>query len=154
MVDAVLSGYKAAAQAVAFSGTRTLVSLADNEWTDLSDTIDNSLTKYMMMDLRLELGSAVFTGTDSIIEIYLIISVDDTNFPDWVGDGIVDEQENQIHFIGSVTTSGTTAAQDLALRSVALPNGKYKFGVRNRSGVALAASANTLSWRPWQYSSQ
>lgn len=154
MVDAVLSGYKAAAQAVAFSGTRTLVSLADNEWTDESDVIDNSLTKYMMADLRLVLGSAAFTGTDSIVEIYLLPSVDDTNYPDWVGDGIIDEQENQIHFIGSVTTSGTTAVQDLALRAISLPNGKFKFGVRNRAGVALAGSGSTLYWRPWQYSSQ
>ena len=154
MVDAVLSGYKAAAQAVVFSGTRTLVSLADNEWTDESDVIDNSSNKYMMADLELVLASAVFTGTDSIVEIYLIPSVDDTNYPNWTGDGIVDEQENQIHFVGSVTTSAVTEAQRLTLRSVALPAGKFKFGVRNRAGVALAASGNTLFWRPWQYSSQ
>ena len=154
MVDAVLSGYKAAAQAVVFSGTRTLVSLADDEWTDESDPIDNSSTKYMMADLRLVLASAAFTGTDSIVEIYLIPSIDDTNYPNWTGDGIIDEQENQIHFVGSVTTSGATEAQDLALRAVALPAGKFKFGVRNRGGIALAASGNTLSWRPWQYSSQ
>ena len=154
MVDAVRSGYKAAAQAVVFSGTRTLVSLADNEWTDLSDEIDNSNTKYMMMDLELVLGSAAFTGTDSILEIYVIPTIDDTNYPSWTGDGIVDEQENQIFFVGAVTTDGLTAAQDMALRDVSMPNGKFKFGVRNRGGVALAASANTLSWRPWNFSSQ
>jgi len=154
MVDSVHSGYKAALQGVVFSGTRTLVSLADNEWCDLSDAIDNSIGKYLFADLRLELGSAAFTGTDSAVEIYLLPSLDDTNYPDWVSDGIVDEQENNIHFIGSVTTSGTTAAQDLIIRSVALPAGKFKFGVRNRGGVALAASGNTLSWRPWQYASQ
>jgi len=154
MVDAVRSGYKAAAQAVVFSGTRTLVSLADNEWTDIGDEVDNSVTKYMMMDLQLTLGSAVFTGTDSILEIYVIPTVDDTLYPTWTGDGIVDEQENQIHFVGSVTTDGTTAAQEMALRDVSMPNGKFKFGVRNRSGVALAASGNTLFWRPWNFSSQ
>ncbi len=154
MVDAVRSGYKAAAQAVVFSGTRTLVSLADNEWTDISDEIDNSSTKYMMMDLQLTLGSAVFTGTDSILEIYLIPSIDDTLYPTWTGDGIIDEQENQIHFVGSVTTDGTTAAQEMALRDVAMVNGKFKFGVRNRGGVALAATGNTLFWRPWNFSSQ
>jgi len=154
MVDAVRSGYKAAAAAVVFSGTRTLVSLADNEWTDESDEIDNSSTKYMMMDLSLTLGSAAFTGTDSILEIFVIPSLDDTVYPSWTGDGIIDEQENQIFFVGSVTTDGTTAAQEMYLSDVAMPNGKFKFGVRNRGGIVLNASGNTLKWRPWNYSSQ
>lgn len=153
MVDSILSGYKAAAQSVVFTGAQKIDSLLDNEWTDLSDEIDNSSTKYMMCDLELVLGSAAFTGTDSAIEIYLIISVDDTNYPDWTGGGVTDEQENNKHFIGSMTTSATTAIQRMSLRSVALPNGKFKFGIRSRAGVALASSGNTLKWRPWQYSS-
>ena len=153
MVDAVLSGYKAALQAVVFSTVQTFASLLDNEWTDLSDAIDNSVTKYMMADLQVDLGSAIFTGTDSIIEIYLVPSIDDTNYPGWTGGVTSDEQENNIHFIGSVTTNADTVAQVLALRSVALPAGKFKFGIRSRAGVTLGAT-NTLSWRPWQYSSQ
>ena len=154
MVDSVLSGYKAAAQTVVFSGTQQINSLADNEWTDLSDEIDNSSTKYMMADLELVLGSAAFTGTDSAIEIYLVPSIDDTNYPDWTSNVITDEQENNKHFIGSMTTNADTSAQRMTLRSVALPNGKFKFGIRSRAGVALASSGNTLKWRPWQYSSQ
>ena len=153
MVDSILSGYKAAPQAVVFSGTQQIDSLLDNEWTDLSDEIDNSSTKYMMADLRLVLGSAAFTGTDSAIEIYLIPSIDDTNYPDWTGNVATDEQENNKHFIGSLTTSGATEAQDMALRSVALPNGKFKFGIRSRAGVTLNSAGNDLYWRPWQYSS-
>ena len=153
MTDVVNSGYKAAAQAVNFSGTRTLVSLADDEWTDESDAIDNSVTKYLFADIEFVCTSVAFTGTDSAIEIYLIPSVDDTNYPNWTGDGIIDEQENNIHFVGSVTTSGATEAQRLVLRGVDLPPGKFKFGVRNRGGVALAASGSVLSWRPYQYSS-
>ena len=66
-VIAQLSGYQAAAQAVVFSGTRQIDSLADNEYTDLSDELDNSLTKFMLMDIDLVLGSVIFTGTDSAI---------------------------------------------------------------------------------------
>lgn len=153
MVDSVLSGYKAAAQSVTFSGTQTIDSLTDNEWTNLSDEIDNSSTKYMLADIELVLGSAAFTGTDSAIELYLVPSIDDTNYPDWTGNVTTDEQENNKHFIGSMTTSGATAAQRMTLRSVALPNGKFKFGIRSRAGVSLAASGNTLKWRPWQYAS-
>ncbi len=153
MVDSVLSGYKAAAQAVVFSGTQQIDSALDNEWTNLSDEIDNSLNKYMMMDLELVLGSAVFIST-SVMEIYLIPSIDDTNYPLWVGDATADQQENNQYFIGSVTLSDATEAQRVSLRSVAMVAGKFKFGIRSRAGVTLNATGNTLKWRPWQYSSQ
>ena len=154
MTDAILSGYKAEAQTVVFSGTQTLASLADEEWTNLSDEIDNSTNKYMFADIEVVLASAAFTGTDSTIEIYIVPCIDGTNYPNWTGDVITDEQENNPYYIGSVTTSGATEAQRLtSLRNIALPNGKYKYGVRNRTNVALAASGNTLKWRPHQYSS-
>lgn len=155
MVDAVLSGYKASAQAVVFSGTQTLASLADNEWTDLSDEIDNSLNLFMMADLELVLASAAFpVATDNAIEIYLIPSVDGANYPNWTSNVITDAQENNQYFIGSVILSDATEAQRLVLRNIALPAGKFKFGVRSRAGVSLAATGNTLSWRPWGYSSK
>ena len=59
-VIAQLSGYQAAAQPVVFSGTRQIDSLADNEYTDLSDAMDNSLTKFMLMDIDL-----VLTGSSN-----------------------------------------------------------------------------------------
>ena len=46
MTTLKLSGYFAAAAAITFSGTQQLNSLADNEYTDLSDEIDNSTNKY------------------------------------------------------------------------------------------------------------
>lgn len=153
MTDVKHSGYKAAAQAVTFTGTRTLVSLADDEWTDLSDVIDNSVTGWLFADWKFVCTSVAFTGADSAIELYLIPSVDDTTYPDWAGDGTADLQEHNVHFIGSFTTSGTTAAQDLTLRGIELPAGRFKIGVRNRGGIVLAASGSVLSYRPWQYSS-
>lgn len=154
MVDAVHSGYKAAAQAVVFSGTQQLNSLADNEWTDLSDAIDNSVNKYLFADLRLVLASAIFVGADSIVEVYIVPSINDAAYPSWTGDIATDQQHNQQYFVGSFTTTGTTAAQDISLRNVALPPGLFKWGVRNKSGVAFAASGNFLYWRPWNWASQ
>jgi len=34
------------------------------------------------------------------------------------------------------------------LMDVPLPDGKYKWAVRSRANVSLAASGNTLYWRP------
>lgn len=154
MADIYLSGYKAAATAVVFTGaTQDLDSLADNEWTSLSDEIDNSSNLYAYADLEVVLGSAAFTGADSELEIFLVPSVDGTNYPDWTDNVTTEEQENEAHYVGAVRTSGATAAQRLVLRSVELPNGKYKYGFRNRTGVALAASGNTVKWRPHQVQS-
>jgi hypothetical protein len=153
MADATLSGYKAAAASIAWTSGQSLASLTDNEWTDLSDEIDNSTNKYLFADLELVLGSAAFTGSDSAIEIYLVPSVDGTNYPDWTGNVTSDEQENDIHFVGAVTTSGATAAQRLVFRNIALPNGKYKYAFRNKANVTLAASGNTAKWRAHQYAS-
>mgnify|MGYP001767458039 CR=1 FL=1 len=142
------SGYLTTAAAVTFSGTQTLNSLTDNEFTDLSDEIDNSTNKYVYADLDLVLGSAAFTGTDSGIEIYLIPCIDGTNYPTWTGNGTSDEQENSRFCVGFIPTTGTTAAQRGVLMNVELPSGKYKWACRNRGNVTLASSGNTLSWRP------
>ncbi len=151
MVDSVLSGYLAVSQSVAFSGTRTLVSLASEEFTDLSDVIDNSLTGYMFSEWAFACTSVVFTGES--FELYIIPLVD-AAYPTWTGDGIVDEPQNAPHFVGSFALTGATGAQEATLRSIALPSGLFKVGCRNRGGVALAASGTTLKWRPWGYKSR
>lgn len=145
------TGYQAASTSIAFSGTQTLASLADNEWTDLSDEIDNTTNLYVMADFFFELASAAFTGTDSVVELYIVPSVDGTLYPNWTGNVTTAEQENYQYFAGSAVTSGATEAQNIAIRDVKLPPGKFKVGVRNTAGVALAASGNTLEYRPHSY---
>lgn len=139
---------------VVFSGTRTLVSLADDEWTHLSDELNNiTLGKAVFADFHLALGSAAFTGADSAVELYLLAPGNADVYPDWTGDGIVDLQEQNVHFVRSFTTSGATAAQELYQRDVEIPPGKWKLGVRNKANVALAAAGNTLYYRLWSHGS-
>jgi hypothetical protein len=113
----------------------------------LSDEIDNSTNAYLLADLYLELGSAVFTGIDSAIDIFLVPSVDGANYPSWAT-GTAEETENMNHLVGSVLTTASTAAQKMVLQNVPLPSGKFKFAFRNRGNVGLAASGNTIYWRP------
>lgn len=147
---AKLSGYQAAATAVTWT-SGGLGSLASNTYSGLSDEIDNSTTKYTHIDLYMELGSAAFTGAGSGIEIYLVPSVDGTNYPTWTGAVSTDETENTAHFVGFMSTTASTAAQKMTLRAVELPAGKFKFAVRNLGGVGLNASGNALYWRPYGY---
>lgn len=154
MATATWSGYQAEAQSVAFSGTQTLVSLTDNEWTNLSDEIDNSTNKYLFADIEVYLGSMTAGTTgDEAIEIYIVPTVDGTNYPDWSGNSTADAQENNIYFVGSVPIDQSGAATKRGvLRAVALPPGKFKMGVRNRTNATLAASGSTLKYRPYGYS--
>lgn len=153
MTTLKLSGYPVAEAAITWASGQTLASLTDNEYTDLSNEIDNSSTRYTFVDLRAVIASAAFTGADSGIECYLIPSVDGTKYPTWTGNGTADEQENNPYFVGFIPFTGTTAAQAGVLLRVALPNGKYEWAFRNRGNVALAASGNTIYWRPHTYES-
>lgn len=148
MTTLTLSGYLASAVALAWASGQSLTSLTDNEFTDVSDEIDNSTNKYALADFYVELGSAAFTGTDSGLELYIIPCIDGTNYPTWTGNGTTDEQENLYYYEDFAFTTATTAAQKLVFRNVALPNGKFKVAFRNRGNVTLAASANAAYYRP------
>lgn len=148
MANLTLSGYFVSAASLAWASGQALASLTDNEFTDLSDEIDNSSYKYVYADLYLDIASAAFTGTDSGIECYIIPCVDGTNYPTWTGNGTSDEQENASFFVGFIPFTGTTAAQKGVLMEIPLPNGKYKWAFRNRGNVTLAGSGNTAYWRP------
>jgi hypothetical protein len=148
------SGYLASAVTVVFSGTQQIDSLTSSEWTDLSDEIDNSTNKYAYADLDLTLGSAAFTGSSAGIEIYIVPTVDGTNYPDWTGNTTTDAPEHAHYFAAFLPLKATTSAKRVVSSSqgaIELPQGKYKFGIRNRGGVTLAASGNTLTFRPKSY---
>ncbi len=143
--------YASAEVAVVFSGTQQIDSLTDNEWTDLSDEVDNSSTGYNRMDLEIVLGQVVFTGTDSYIEVYIIPLLHATIYANWVSNVTTDEQENQPYWVGSFTTSGTDAAQRLAhIQNIHMPPGKFKFGIRSRAGVTLNSAGNDMYHRPYR----
>lgn len=147
------TGYQAAAVSVAWAAGQSLDSLTDNEWSNLSDEIDNTTDKYTEVDIEIVLGSAAFTGKDSTIEMFIVRSVDGTNYPTWAGNVTTDEQENDGFYVDVVTTTGTTAAQRMVASNVQVPPGKYKYGFRNLSNVTLAGSGNTVKWRPHSFES-
>lgn len=155
MTTLKLSGYLTTAQTVAWTGaTQKIDSLTDNEWTDLSDEIDNSTNKYAFAVLDLVLGSAAFTGSDAGVEVYIIPTVDGTNYPDWSGNATTDAPEHMHYFVAFLPLKAATAARRVVSSSqvpIELPQGKFKFGMRSRANVTLAGSGNTLYYRPQSY---
>lgn len=150
-----LAGFQASAAAVAWTGaTQKIDSLTDNEWTDLSDEIDNSTNLYFGCILELVLGSAAFTGSDSGVEVYIVPTIDGTNYPDWTGNSTSDAPEQAGYFVAFLPIKASTSAKRVVSDPegpIELPQGKFKFGLRNRGNVALASSGNTLSYRPVSY---
>jgi len=145
------SGYLATAASITWTSGQGLDSLANDEWTDLSDEIDNSTNKYMFADLDIDLANVAFSGVDSGIEVYLVPSVDGTNYPDWTGNATADEQGQDQYYVGFGATTGASGAQRIVVRGIELPPGKYKWGFRSRAGVALDTSGNSVSWRPHSF---
>ena len=150
MADVKNSGYKAAAQTAL---STDLNSLANETWSALSAEIDNSVNGYLFMDIEVDLASITPTGADASIEIYVVPSVDDTQFPSTTNTGTADEQENNQYYVGAVTLSLDAEVHIHTLRGIEVPTGKWKMFIRNQANVALAASGNTVKWRPWQYAS-
>ena len=149
MADSILSGYKDTPQTAL---STELNSLVDNGFSALSGEIDNSTNKYMLADIEVSLASfTAGTTGDEAIELYLVPSQNGTTFPDWAT-GSADAQENNLYFVVSVPIAQGDGAKLGVLRYVALPNGKWKLGVRNRSNGTLAAGS-TVTWRPHQYAS-
>lgn len=142
------SGYLVTPISIAWTSGQSLNSLADNEYTDLSDEIDNTSNLYLMEDFEVVLASASFTGSDSALELYVVRSQDGTNYPTWTGNGTSDEQENDAFFRKALPTTGTTAAQRMVFADVVVPPGKFKVGFRSRLNVSTAASGNTATHRP------
>lgn len=142
------SGYLTTPITISWSAGQSLDSLADNEFTDLSDEIDNTSNLYKVSDFEVVLGSAAFTGADSGLELYIVRSVDGTNYPTWTGNGTSDEQENVKYLRDSSLTTGTTASQRMVFFDIVLPPGKFKVAFRNRANVTLAGSGNTVKHRP------
>lgn len=142
------TGYLVTAQTVAWTTGQGIDSLINNEWTDLSDEIDNTSNLYTLSDLELVLGSAAYTGANSNIEIFIVRSLDGTNYPNWTGNVTTEEPENEQYFVDRFKTSQATEAQRVVKGEKSLPPGKFKIALRNKSGATFPASGNSLKYRP------
>lgn len=121
-------------------------SLANGSSTAASSAIDNSSVLDVWADLELNLGTFGSTpSAGAYIEVYLIPSVDGTNY----ADGSASVAPAAELFVGAFSVRAATAAQRLALRGVSFPPGLFKLLCINKTGQALNASGNTLKYRTY-----
>lgn len=140
------SGYLAASANVL---TTELNSLADAATTALSSEIDNSTNKYTLADFQLDLASVTISSTTAYCTVFIVPTVDGTNYPDW-GSSTYANYDAQ-YAVGTILVKNVSAAAARAnLVGIMVPPGKFKVALRNSTGAAHAASGNTLAIRYYE----
>jgi hypothetical protein len=119
-----------------------LNSLANNARV-VSATITSTREHYA--DAELLLTFAVSPAANGYVSLYLLPTLDGTNFAD--GDASIVPASNMQ--VGSFLPQINTNAQRLAIRQIILPAVNYRWLIWNRAGQALAASGNTLRTRTY-----
>lgn len=143
--DILLKGYRAAAASVL---TTELNSLATGNACALSSEQDNGTNLDIYADFQLDLASLTISSSGAYVSVYIVPSVDGTNYPDWAtgtGGGYQTQYLAGVILVKNV--SATTARANLS--GVALPPGKFKVAVRNTVGASFASSGNTLKIRTY-----
>ena len=119
--------------------TTGLNSLADATATSASTAIDNTTNLNLLMDISLMLGSINPSGTP-YIEIRKL---------ELAGDGSTYDDSVLGAWIGRIDVTTGSSAKVGSLIGVPLTLGQFKLIAINRTGVSLAASANTLYYRTY-----
>ena len=133
--------------------TTTLNSLA-NDTTDLGAAINNESNLCTFMDLELTLASLDLSSqSNPSVTVFMLESIDGgTDFD--TGDDAVSADASmppadKICTIFNLRP-GTGAEAKTAVKSIIpIPPGRFKLMLRNKTGVAFAASGNVLSYRTY-----
>jgi len=124
----------------------TLTATLANGSADISSALDNSSDLALWEDLELVLTDFAAAPTaNAAFELYLLSSVDGTNYPDGASGATPNVEPTCL--VGLFPVRAADAAQRLILRGVQLPPGLYKYLIINRCGQALATGTHTLKGR-------
>ena len=116
--------------------TTELNSLANNTVSALGPVYDNAAAKDVYVDIELHLASLTPTA-GGYIALYAALAVDGSTY----GDA---KRESMEQLVGIFQLDTAAAVKHRSLKNVMLPPALMKFYLDNQSGVALAASGNTV----------
>lgn len=142
-------------QLAPYRGVATVMStelnaLAATTGKAISSALDNSANLDLFADLELAVDFVTGPTAGTVIEVYLLPSVDGgTTYPD----GSTSILPQSSLFVGGFAVRNTTAAQIMAVRGVALPPGSYKYLVQNTTNQAFPATGSTLRANTYQLQS-
>lgn len=119
-----------------------LDSLANGSATAAGTAYDNTTNLDLWADFVLDVTFASNPTAGSTIDLYLIPSVDGTNYAD---SAVLPAS----YLVGSFVLRAVSTAQKVALLRVPLLPGKAKFAAVNNSGQAFPASGSTVKLRTY-----
>lgn len=119
--------------------TTGLDSLTDGSSTAASSAVDNTANLNLYADFGLMLGSINPSGAP-----YLELRLLELN-----GDGSTYDDNSAGACVGAFQVTTGSSAKVATLKRVLLTLGQFKAIVVNRTGVTLAATANTLYYRTY-----
>lgn len=124
--------------------------LADDS-NKLSNEIDNTTAQRLFEDLELFMSdnSTNSPAAGGVVEVYLLASVDGTNYPD--GSDSIDPGANT--FVGVFNPRVSSTNQRMVLRGISLPPLKYKYLLINKTGMDFNSTGNTLKGVSYGYQS-
>lgn len=123
-----------------------LNSLANNTMSAASSTITNNTNLDIYCDIEVLLAALSPTAA-AYVALYIWEAVDGTNFPAQ-SDADLRLTSTQLLCVVPVGTTASTA-QRVAVRNVLLPPGAFQIKLDNQTGVALAASGNTVKFNTY-----
>lgn len=127
-----------------------LNSLGSTTGKAISSALDNSSDLDLFDDLELSVTFASAPTAGTIVELYLLASIDGgTSYPD----GSTSILPQASLFVAGFAVRAVTTAQKMIVRGVALPPGSFKYLVQNTTNQAFPASGSTLERNPYQLQS-
>jgi hypothetical protein len=125
-----------------------LNSLANNANAIAGSAINNETGLGLFADFLLTCTFAVSPTAETFLNLYLLPSLDGTNYPD--GSNTITPNSNCL--IGALPVRAVNTVQRINLPKVALPPFHFLILVRNEAtGAALSATGNTLVARTYFY---
>ena len=114
----------------------------------ISSAIDNSANLDLFDNLELAVDFVAAPTAGTVVEVYLLSSVDDTGtvYPD----GSTSILPQSSLYVGGFVVRNTTAAQVMVLRGVSLPPGFFKYLIQNTTNQAFPATGSTLRRNSYQ----
>jgi hypothetical protein len=123
-----------------------LNSLGNGTMSAASSNISNQTNLDIYVDIEVNLA-ALSPTTGAYVALYIWESVDGTNFPAQ-SDADLRLTSTQLLCVVPIGTTASTA-QRVAVRNIVIPPGLFQIKLDNQTGVALAASGNTVKWNAY-----
>lgn len=125
--------------------TTELNSLGSLTGKAISSALDNTAMLALFDDLELNVTFASAPTAGTVVELYVVPSIDGTNY----ADGSTSVLPQSSLYVGGFAVRAVTTAQRMHIRGVTLPPGLFKYAVQNTTNQAFPASGSTLVRNPY-----